>query len=61
MPELNFDNPAVRQEMVDIAATYLSMGVDGFRFDAAKDVYYGEEQKNAEKARTSLYPTEAAI
>ena len=48
MPELNFDNPAVRREMVDIAATYLSMGVDGFRFDAAKYVYYGDEPKNAE-------------
>ena len=48
MPELNFDNPAVRQEMVDLAKTYLDMGVDGFRFDAAKYIYYGEESKNVE-------------
>ncbi|MBE6934438.1 MAG: hypothetical protein E7462_05260 [Ruminococcaceae bacterium] len=48
MPELNFENPAVRQEMVDLAKTYLSMGVDGFRFDAAKYIYYGEEVRNAE-------------
>lgn len=48
MPELNFDNPTVRQEMVTLAKTYLDMGVDGFRFDAAKYIYYGEESKNAE-------------
>ena len=48
MPELNFENPLVRQEMVTLAKTYLDMGVDGFRFDAAKYVYYGDEAKNAE-------------
>ena len=48
MPELNFDNPVVRQEMVTLAKTYLDMGVDGFRFDAAKYIYYGEESRNAE-------------
>ena len=48
MPELNFDNDAVRQEMVTLAKTYLDMGVDGFRFDAAKYIYYGDEAKNAE-------------
>jgi glycosidase len=48
MPELNFDNPVVRQEMVALAKAYLDMGVDGFRFDAAKYVYYGDEAKNAE-------------
>lgn len=48
MPELNFDNPAVRQSMVDLANFYLDMGVDGFRFDAAKYIYYGDEQQNVE-------------
>ncbi len=47
MPELNFDNDAVRKEMVTLAKTYLDMGVDGFRFDAAKYIYYGEEGRNA--------------
>lgn len=42
MPELNFDNEAVRQAMVDLAKFYLDMGVDGFRFDAAKYIYYGD-------------------
>ena len=46
MPELNYDNPEVRQAMVDAAKFYLDMGVDGFRFDAAKYIYYGEETPN---------------
>ena len=48
MPELNFDNEDVRQAVVDVAKYYLDMGVDGFRFDAAKYIYYGDEAKNAE-------------
>lgn len=48
MPELNFDNEAVRAEVLNIAKYYLEMGVDGFRFDAAKYIYYGDEQKSAE-------------
>lgn len=48
MPELNYDNETVRQEMVNIAKYYLDMGVDGFRFDAAKYIYYGNADANAE-------------
>ena len=40
MPDLNFDNPKVRNECVDIAKFWLEeMKVDGFRFDAAKHIY----------------------
>lgn len=40
MPDLNFDNPKVREEMVDIARFWLTeIKVDGFRFDAAKHLY----------------------
>ena len=35
MPELNFDNPEVRDEIKNIAKFWLEMGVDGFRIDAA--------------------------
>ena len=42
MPELNFDNPDVRQAMVDVAKHYLDLGVDGFRFDAVKYIYFGD-------------------
>ncbi|MCD7756371.1 MAG: hypothetical protein LUJ09_08655 [Firmicutes bacterium] len=48
MPELNFDNEAVRQEVLDIAEYYLDMGIDGFRFDAAKYIYYGDNAQSAE-------------
>lgn len=46
MPELDFDNPAVRDAVLAVAKHYLDMGIDGFRFDAAKYLYYGEEDKN---------------
>ena len=46
MPELNFNNDAVRQAMVDVAKYYLDLGVDGFRFDAAKYIYYGTTEEN---------------
>ncbi len=48
MPELNFDNEAVRQDMVDVAKFYLQMGMDGFRFDAAKYIYFGDNTKSAQ-------------
>ena len=48
MPELNFDSEAVRQELLNVARFWLDLGVDGFRFDAAKYPYYGEHDRNAE-------------
>ena len=42
MPELNFNQPAVREEMLKAAKFYLDLGVDGFRFDAAKYIYLGD-------------------
>lgn len=48
MPELNFDNEAVRQAVLDVAKFYLDMGVDGFRFDAAKYIYYGDNARSAD-------------
>lgn len=48
MPELNYDNPAVREEMLNVAKYYLELGVDGFRFDAVKYLYYGETGRSAE-------------
>ena len=48
MPELNFDNEAVRQAVLDVAKFYMDMGVDGFRFDAAKYPYFGQHDDNIE-------------
>jgi len=48
MPELNFDGDAAKEKMVELAKYYLDMGIDGFRFDAAKYIYYGETTRNYE-------------
>ena len=42
MPELNFDNPEVKEEVLKIAKYYLDLGIDGFRFDAVKYIYFGD-------------------
>lgn len=47
MPELNFDNEAVREETLNIARHYMELGVDGFRFDAVKYIYYESHEKSA--------------
>ncbi len=46
MPELNFDNQEVRQEMLNVAKYYLDLGIDGYRFDAIKYVYYNDTAKS---------------
>ena len=48
MPELNFDNPEVKEAVLDIAKYYLDLGIDGFRFDAIKYIYYGNTSKSVE-------------
>ena len=48
MPELNFDNPDVKEEMLNLAKFYLDMGIDGFRFDAIKYIYYGDTEQSVE-------------
>ena len=44
MPEPDFDNELVRQKMLEVAEHYINLGVDGFRFDAAKYIYYGDNR-----------------
>jgi len=40
MPDLNFDNPKVRQEVIEIARYWIKdIGVDGLRLDAARHIY----------------------
>ncbi|MBU6200343.1 MAG: alpha-amylase, partial [Xanthomonadaceae bacterium] len=39
MPDLNFDNPAVRKQMIEVGRFWLKKGVDGFRLDAAQHIY----------------------
>ena len=46
MPELDFDNPLVYDTVLDIAKYWMGLGVDGFRFDAAKYLYLNDHEKN---------------
>ncbi len=48
MPELNMDNEDVREDVLDIAKYYLDLGIDGFRFDAIKYVYYNDTPSSVE-------------
>lgn len=41
-PDLNFDNPTVRQEMLDVVAFWLESGIDGFRINAVPYLYERE-------------------
>lgn len=47
MPDLNFDNPDVKAEFVDIGKFWLTeMKVDGFRLDAAKHIFPTDRAKD---------------
>jgi maltose alpha-D-glucosyltransferase/alpha-amylase len=41
-PDLNYDNPAVQEEMLNIMRFWLDMGIDGFRADAIPYLYERE-------------------
>lgn len=41
-PDLNYDNPAVRAEMLKVVQFWLDMGVDGFRVDAVPYLFERE-------------------
>ena len=49
MPDLNLDNPAVREEIEAILRFWLEdVGVDGFRLDAVTSYYTGDRERNVE-------------
>ncbi|MBI2941033.1 MAG: maltose alpha-D-glucosyltransferase [Chloroflexi bacterium] len=41
-PDLNYDNPAVRQAILDVVSFWMDMGLDGFRCDAVPYLYERE-------------------
>lgn len=48
MPDLNYDNPAVRQQMIKIGQYWLKNAhIDGYRLDAALHIYSKWQYKNA--------------
>jgi alpha-amylase len=61
MPDLNFRNPAVREEMKRVAALWLSRGVDGFRLDATRHlVETGPGDGQSDTAETHAFLKELA-
>jgi len=42
-PDLNYDNPAVHREMLDVCRFWLNLGLDGFRCDAVPYLYERED------------------
>jgi maltose alpha-D-glucosyltransferase/alpha-amylase len=42
-PDLNYDNPAVRREILSVMAFWLDRGIDGFRVDAVPYLFEREE------------------
>jgi glycosidase len=39
MPDLDYDTPGVRREMINVGRFWLAQGVDGFRLDATTQIY----------------------
>jgi alpha-amylase len=54
MPDLNYDNPAVVDEMKNVFKFWLDLGVDGFRLDGARYIIE-EGKKQADTASTHQF------
>jgi len=54
-PDLNFDNPKVQEEMLDIARFWLDLGIDGFRADAVPYLFEREGTNCENLPETHMY------
>lgn len=54
-PDLNYDNPIVRQEMLKVMKYWLDMGVDGFRADAVPYLFERENTNCENLPETHAY------
>ncbi len=54
-PDLNFDHPAVQQEMLNIARFWLDMGIDGFRADAVPYLFERDGTNCENLPETHIY------
>ena len=54
-PDLNFDNPKVQDEMLNIARFWLDMGIDGFRADAVPYLFEREGTNCENLPETHIY------
>jgi len=54
-PDLNYDNPAVQEEMINIMRFWLDLGVDGFRADAVPYLFEREGTNCENLPETHVY------
>jgi maltose alpha-D-glucosyltransferase/alpha-amylase len=54
-PDLNYDNPAVADAMLDVVRFWLELGIDGFRLDAATYLFEREGTDCANLPETHAY------
>ena len=55
-PDLNFDNPHVREAMLDVIDFWFDMGVDGFRLDAVPYLVRARRNQLRESAGDACVP-----
>ena len=54
-PDLNYDNPAVQEELLDVVRFWLDQGIDGFRVDAVPYLYEREGTSSENLPETHAY------
>jgi maltose alpha-D-glucosyltransferase/alpha-amylase len=54
-PDLNFENPAVGDAMIDVMRFWLDLGIDGFRLDAVPYLFVEEGTNGENLPRTHEY------
>lgn len=54
-PDLNFDNPKVQEEMLNVARFWLDLGIDGFRADAVPYLFEREGTNCENLPETHIY------
>jgi maltose alpha-D-glucosyltransferase/alpha-amylase len=54
-PDLNYDNPAVQEEMLNVVRFWLDQGIDGFRVDAVPYLYEREGTSSENLPETHAY------
>jgi len=54
-PDLNYDNPAVQEAMLDVVRFWLDLGIDGFRLDAVTYLFEREGTDCANLEETHAY------
>ena len=59
-PDLNYDNPAVQEAMLDVLRFWLDLGIDGFRLDAVPYLFERGGHQLREPARDARVPQAAA-